>query len=405
MRLPLFIASRYLVSRKKQHAINIISGISIGGVLVGAFALILVLSVFNGFDKLVQSLFSSFDPELIIKPASGKRFEADTILLQKIAGVEGVDVYSRTIEENVLLKYNDKTHPARIKAVDENYMKVTGVDSMITYRAYEEPKNGTFCIVGQGLGYHLGISLNFLRALVFYVPDRNAGLNVQAHNAFKNSYLIPSAVFSIRQEIDEKYVIVPLKFADELFNVGNEVSYVEVKTDGARRISDVRADLQKVLGDDFVVQNRYEQHEFFYKVMKSEKWAIFFILSFILIIASFNILGSLTMLIIDKKQDVYILQSMGADNKLVQRIFLTEGFLITAVGAVAGLALGFIVAWVQQTYGVIKIQTEGALIIDSYPVHIQGLDFLSVFAVVVVIGFIASWIPVKLLTRRFINVG
>lgn len=400
MRLPFFIASRYLISRKKRHAINIISGISVGGVLVGTFALILVLSVFNGFDKLVQSLFSSFDPELMIEPASGKRFEADSILLEAIMHVDGVEVVSKTIEENVLLKYNDKTHPARLKAVDENYMKVTGVDSMITYKAHEQPRNGDFCIVGQGLGYHLGISLNFLRGLVFYAPNRQSGKNVQAHNAFKTNYLTPSSVFSIRQEIDDRYVIVPLYFARELFGYGNEVSYIEVKTDNVDNSEKIRTRLQKALGDDFVVKNRYEQHEFFYRVMKSEKWAIFFILSFILIIASFNILGSLTMLIIDKKQDVFILQSLGADDKLIKRIFLMEGFMITAVGAIVGLVLGFLVAWVQQTYGLIKINTQGMLIIDAYPVQIQYLDFVWVITVVAMVGFVASWIPVQLLTKR-----
>lgn len=400
MRVPFFIALRYLISRKKRHAINIISGISVGGVLVGTFALILVLSVFNGFDKLVQSLFSSFDPELIIEPATGKRFEADSLLIYNISQTEGVEVISKTIEENVLLKYNDKTHPARLKAVDENYMQVTGVDSMITFKAHEQPRNGDFCIVGQGLGYHLGISLNFMRGLVFYAPNRQSGKHVQAHNAFRKSYLIPTAVFSIRQEIDDRYVIVPLTFARELYLIGNQVSYIEVKTKANHKSEKVREDLQKLLGNEFVVKNRYEQHEFFYRVMKSEKWAIFFILSFILIIASFNILGSLTMLIIDKKQDVFILKSLGADNKLIKNVFLIEGFMITAVGAFVGLVLGFIVAWVQQTYGLIKINTQGMLIIDAYPVQMQFMDFVWVLLIVGLIGFIASWIPVQLLTKR-----
>ncbi|ALO15811.1 Lipoprotein-releasing system transmembrane protein LolE [Salinivirga cyanobacteriivorans] len=403
MRFPLFIATRYLVSRKKQNAINIISGISVTGVLVGTFALILVLSIFNGFDQVVRSLFSSFDPELKILPASGKRFEADGATLKMIEKTDGVAVYAKVIEENVLLKYNEKTHPARIKAVDNHYMNVTGLDTMINRMAPEQPKNGQFCIVGQGLSYFLGVNLNFARSIRIFAPNRESSLNVTARNAFRQNYIIPSAIFSIRQEIDEKYVIVPLEFASELFQTGNEISAIELKTHPHTDIDEVKADLQERLGPDFVVKNRYEQHEFFYKVMKSEKWAIFLILSFILVIASFNILGSLTMLIIDKKHDMFILQSMGADNKLIRKIFIAEGFMITFVGAITGLLLGFIIAWLQQTYSLIKISTQGTLIIDAYPVDIQAIDFVWVLVVVALIGFIASYIPVRLLTRRILK--
>ncbi len=404
MRLPLFIALRYLVSRKKRHAINIISGISITSVLVGTFALVLVLSVFNGFDKVVRSLFSSFDPELKVIPATGKRLEANEKTLELVRTTKGVDVLSLTLEENVLLKYNEKTHPARVKAVDDNYFSVTGLDSMIVHKSPEQPKNGEFCIVGQGLAYYLGVNLNFARVVFVYAPNREAGKNVRAHNAFQRDYIIPSAVFSIRQEIDEKYMIVPLSFASKLYNTGDEVSAIEIKTTGEVPIDEVKEDLQSRLGDSFKVQNRYQQHEFFNKVMESEKLSIFLILSFILVIASFNILGSLTMLIIDKKKDVEILQSMGANNQIIKRIFMLEGIMITAVGAVAGTVLGFIAAWVQETFGLIKIDTRGTLIIDTYPVEIQGGDFIWVLGVVTLIGFIASWFPVQLLTKKLLSV-
>lgn len=405
MRFPLFIASRYLVSRKKQHAINIISGISVVSVLVGTFALILILSVFNGFDSVVKGLFSSFDPELKVLPASGKRFVADDKLLNLIATTEGVEVYSKTIEETVLLKYEEKTHPARMKAVDDQYMKVTGLDTMIVLETYETPKGGHECIIGQGLSYHLGVALNFFRSLIFYAPNRQAGINVSAQNAFKQNYQIPTAIFSIRQEIDERYVITPIEFAQELFQTGNEVSAIEIKTTSKVDIKKVKESLKERLGSDFLVKDRYEQHEFFYKIMKSEKWAIFLILSFILVIASFNILGSLTMLIIDKKNDVFILRSMGANSKLIRKVFMTEGIMITAVGALSGLFLGFITAWLQQTFGIIKINTNGTLIIDSYPVQMQLMDFVWVLAVVSLIGFIASWVPVKFLSRRILKIN
>jgi lipoprotein-releasing system permease protein len=405
MRFPFFIASRYLVSRKKQHAINIISGISVTSVLVGTFALIVVLSVFNGFDSVVKGLFSSFDPELKIVPAKGKRFAATENTLKLIASTEGVAVYAKTIEETVLLKYEDKTHPARIKAVDDQYMKVTGLDTMIVLETYEAPKGGHTCILGQGLSYHLGVALNFYRSLVFYAPNRQAGLNVSAQNAFKQNYQTPTAIFSIRQEIDERYVITPIEFGRELFQTGDEVSAIEIKTNEDANIDDVKDALREKLGNEYIVKDRYEQHEFFYKIMQSEKWAIFMILSFILVIASFNILGSLTMLIIDKKNDVFILKSMGANSKLIQRIFMTEGIMITAVGALAGLILGFLAAWLQQTFGLIKINTNGTLIIDSYPVQMQFMDFVWVLVVVSLIGFIASWVPVKFLSRRILKIS
>lgn len=405
MRFPFFIASRYLVSRKKQHAINIISGISVTSVLVGTFALIVVLSVFNGFDSVVKGLFSSFDPELKVVPAKGKRFAADDAILNLIATTEGVAVYSKTIEETVLLKYEDKTHPARMKAVDDQYMKVTGLDTMVVLETYETPKGGHKCIIGQGLSYHLGVALNFFRSLVFYAPNRQAGLNVSAANAFKQSYQIPTAIFSIRQEIDERYVITPFEFGRELFQTGNEVSAIEIKTVKGTDIEEVKNALREKLGSNFIVKDRYEQHEFFYKIMQSEKWAIFMILSFILVIASFNILGSLTMLIIDKKNDVFILKSMGANSQLIRKIFMTEGVMITAVGAIAGLFLGFLAAWVQQTFGLIKINTNGTLIIDSYPVQIQFMDFVWVLVVVSFIGFIASWVPVKFLSRKILKIS
>lgn len=403
MKLPLFIASRYLVSRKKRHLINIISGISVLGVMIGTFALIVILSVFNGFDELVQSLFSAFDPELKVVPASGKRFSADSATIHIIKTADGVKAYSRTIEENVLLQYNDKTHPAKLKAVDNNYWDVTGVDSMIIDRAIENPREDVFCVVGQGLAYQLGINLNIIRGLVFYAPRRDAGKNIQAHNAFRKDYLIPTEVFSIRQELDAKYVIVPLSFAQKLYQIDNEVSSIEIKMTEGYDMNVVKHRLQANLGDDFIVKNRYELHEFFYKVMQSEKWAIFLILSFILVIASFNIIGSLTMLIIDKKNDVKILESMGANHQLINRIFISEGIMITAVGAVSGLFLGFVTAWLQQTYGLIKIDTSGTLIIDAYPVQMKMVDFIWVIAVVGLIGVFASYFPVKYLTRRILR--
>lgn len=403
MKLSLYIAKRYLFAKKSRNAINVISAVSVTGVAVGTMALIIILSVFNGLEKLVTSIFNTFDPDIKITAAEGKTFIADTSKLALLSKVNGVSCYSLAIEENALLKYNEKRDIATIKGVDEKYAEVTGIDSsMWDGKFLLRAKEGRpYAVIGAGIAQKLGLRINFVEPLWIYVPDKNSTSTLNLDEAFNNDYIFPSGVFQIEQEYDSKYLYVPLDFARNLIEAGNEVSSVEIRFSGNVDEKQVQNNVSKIFGGGFVVQNKYEQQEIFYKVMRSERLAIFFILTLILIIASFNIIGSLTMLIIEKERDIEILKSLGANNSLIRNIFIFEGWLISIIGALAGLLLGFFVCWLQQKFGFIKLQGE-TLIVDSYPVVMKFFDFVVVTGTVLVIGFWAAWYPVRYLTKKYL---
>ena len=402
MNLPFFIASRYLLAKKSQNAINIISGISVAGVAIGTMALITVLSVFNGFDSIIKSLYNSFEPELKITIAEGKTFDPGMYSFDEIKKNTSVEYYSEVLEENVLLRYGDRQHIATVKGVDGQYHRVTGVDSMMVDGVYslwdgERP----MAVVGLGVAYHLAIGLNFLNPINIYVIRRGGNISMNPERAIKRRFIFPSGMFSIEQEINSRYLLVPLAFARELLQHSTEVSAIELKLEEDCDGDLVQQEIQGILGDKFLVKNRNEQNELFYRIMKSEKWAIFFILSFILVIASFNVIGSLTMLILDKKNDITTLDSMGASASLIKRIFLLEGWMISISGAVIGLILGSLISWLQAKYGLIKLSGSGSFIIDAYPVVFQLQDVAKVFLTVIAIGFLAAWIPVRYLSRKY----
>jgi len=403
VKLSLYIAKRYLFAKKSRNAINVISAVSVTGVAVGTMALIIILSVFNGLEKLVTSIFNTFDPDIKITAAEGKTFIADTSKLALLSKVNGVSCYSLAIEENALLKYNEKRDIATIKGVDEKYAEVTGIDSsMWDGKFLLRAKEGRpYAVIGAGIAQKLGLRINFVEPLWIYVPDKNSTSTLNLDEAFNNDYIFPSGVFQIEQEYDSKYLYVPLDFARNLIEAGNEVSSVEIRFSGNVDEKQVQNNVSKIFGGGFVVQNKYEQQEIFYKVMRSERLAIFFILTLILIIASFNIIGSLTMLIIEKERDIEILKSLGANNSLIRNIFIFEGWLISIIGALAGLLLGFFVCWLQQKFGFIKLQGE-TLIVDSYPVVMKFFDFVVVTGTVLVIGFWAAWYPVRYLTKKYL---
>lgn len=405
MNFPLYIAKRYLFSKKSTNIINIISAISVIGVAVGTMALIVVLSVFNGFDDLIKSLFNSFDPDIKITSVNGKTFIPDS-RLDSLKTFKEIDIFTESVEDNALLKHRDKQYIATIKGVDENFLKTSGIDSMIVDGEFilkYEDKN--FAIIGQGVAYYLSLGLNYVSpAITVYVPKRNKQISqLNIDEAFNKKTIVTSGVFSIQQDFDSKYVIVPLDFAREIFNYTNEISSIEIKIKKGENIEFVQNKIKKLFGNNFEVNNRYQQHELLYKIMQSEKWAIFLILTFILIIASFNVIGSLTMLIIDKQKDIFILQSMGADFSLIRKIFLFEGWLISFVGAIIGLIFGLLICWLQQEFGLIKLNTSGTFIIENYPVKIVIVDLFYVFSTVVLIGFIAAWYPVRYITRNYIS--
>jgi len=404
VKLSLYIAKRYLFAKKSRNAINVISAVSVAGVAVGTMALIVVLSVFNGLEKLVTSIFNTFDPDLKITAAEGKTFIPDSSKLVLLGNIDGISCYSLSIEENALLKYGERKVIATIKGVDDNYSKVSGIDSAMWEGEFNlrSEKGRPWAVPGVGIAQYLGIRVNFINPLFIWVPKRSAGATLNPEEAFNHEYIFPSGIFQVEQAYDSKYIYLPIDFARELIENDKGVSSVEIKFSEKTDSRIVQKNVIKLFGKGFLVQNRYEQQEIFYKVMRSERLAIFMILTLILIIASFNIVGSLTMLIIEKERDVEILKSLGADNTLIRKIFIFEGWLISIIGAFSGLILGFIVCWLQQTFGFVKLQSE-TLIMDSYPVVMKLFDFIIVPAVVLLIGFWAAWYPVRFLTKKYLN--
>lgn len=405
MNLPFFISRRYLVAKKSRNAINVISAIAVGGVSVGAMALIVVLSVFNGFDVVLQQLFNAFEPDLEITPATGKTFVPDSVHLAALSEHPGVLHYAEVVEENALIRYDDKQYIARIKGVSESYADVTGVDTMLVEGEFSLEENGQpRAVVGQGVAYFLSIGLTFTDPLVIYMPERRQQIGIIPQNAFKQNYVFPSGVFSIQQEYDKEYVILPLDFVRDLLDYKNEITALELKLAPDVRAEQVKKDLATMLPENFEIKDRYEQNELFYKIMKSEKWAIYLILSFILAIASFNVIASLTMLIIEKKDDIFTLRSMGASTRTIQKIFFLEGSMISLSGAMTGLVLGIGICWAQIKYGLVSLKGSGAFIIDAYPVKMAWNDVLMVLLIVMVIGLIAAYVPVRYLTKRYLEI-
>jgi len=403
LKLSIYIAKRYLFAKKSRNAINVISGVSAAGVTVGTMVLIIVLSVFNGLEDMVNSLFSTFDPDLDVRINEGKVFTPDSTQLLALDEIEGIAGWSAVLEENALLRYDEKQYIATVKGVHENYPDITGLDSAMWDGEFMlRAENGRpHAVMGLGVANNLGVGLNFINPLIIYVPER-LGRVTNPANAFVRYVIFPSGIFSVEQEYDSQYIYVPIEIMRELLMYSDEVSALEIKFVPGASEEQVQKKVEELFGPDFTVRNKYQQQEIFYKVMKSERLAIFFILTFIIIIASFNIIGSLTMLIIEKENDIAILRNLGADNKLIKKIFIFEGWLISAIGAVLGLSLGFLVCWLQQELGFVRLQGE-TLIMDAYPVAMKMIDFLVVLVTVLVIGYIAAWYPARYMSKKFLK--
>ncbi len=401
MNLALFIARRYLFSKKKRNVINIISTIATAGVTFGTMALIVILSVFNGFDNLIKTLFNSFDPDLKITLTEGKTFKADSLIILKVKEMEGIKYFTEVIEENALFQYDDKQFIGSVKGVSDDFVKMSGIDTMI-YDGEFILKKGKeqYAVVGYGVAYYLSIGLSYITPLKIWVPKRQESVTFDVEAAFNKKYLYPAGIFTIQQEYDTKYIIVPIEFTRELLEYKTEVTSIEIAIDKNYNIKDIQQNIQQILGNGFTVKDRYQQHELLFKIMQSEKWAIFLILSFIIMILSFNVVGSLSMLIIDKQKDITILQNLGADDKLISNIFLIEGWLISLIGAVTGLILGYIICWIQIKFQIIQFPSSGTFIVNAYPVHIQLIDFIYVLLTVTAIGFFAAWYPVRYISKR-----
>jgi len=396
LKLAYYIAHRYLISKKSVNVINLISGISVTGQAVGTMALIVVLSAFNGIDSFIENMLSSFDPDLKITVTEGKSFSLDEPGLEEVMKLDGIAGYARVVEENALLEYDGRQKYAVVKGVEAGYAGFTGIDTVMTDGEFRLVKDSIdYTVIGQGVAYDLSVGLTFVDPIHVYYPKREQKSIVNLQNAFNQGSLFPSGVFSVQQEIDSKYILVPIEFARSVFELEGKITSLELKLKEGTDVGRMKNVAKQMLGKRFKVQDRYEQHEFIYKVMSSEKWSSFLILSFILVVASFNLLGSLTMIIIDKKNDIFILESMGADRSLIRRIFLFEGWLISISGATAGMVLGIILVWAQKNFELLKLPGEGSFAISAYPVELQLPDIAATFLIVLSIGFLAAWYPVK----------
>jgi len=397
LNLPFFIARRYLISKKSHNIINLISGISMVGVAVGTAALIIVLSVFNGFESVVVSLFSVFDPDIKITAVQGKTFHENEINAVKIQAIPGVISYTKVVEENALLHYKKQQYLATIKGVDSLYQVNSPIDTLlVTGEMMLQKDSFDFAIPGYGIAYFLNLDMNSPDNLIsVYIPKRKGSLTGIPQESFKSEFIRPTAIFSVQQDFDDKYMLVPLRFARRMLDYSDEVTGVEIRLAKNADAVHIQEKIASIAGPKFRIQNRFQQQEVLYKIMKSEKWAVFLILTFILIVASFNVVGSLTMLILDKQKDIGILRSLGADDTVIKQIFFIEGLLISLTGAFSGLVLGLMVCVLQQKFGLIKLQGGGSFIISAYPVKLIAADFIYVFITITLIGSAAAWLPVK----------
>ena len=409
MNFPFYIARRYLFSKKSTHAINVISAISAVGVAVATMALIVTLSVFNGFHDLVATFFTSFDPQIEVVPAQGKTAPADDPVLQKIRQMPQVEVATECLKDQALAIYRGKQTMVTLMGVDNSFEQMSRIDEIL----YGEgafilhAANLNFGIVGARLAETLGMNANWDGSLLIYAPRKTGQLDMAtpSDGFVVDSLISPGSVFMVKQgKYDRDHVLAPISFARSLFEQQGMLSSLQIRLKNGSDLDEVKNEMKTIAGDKYRVLDRYEQQEDTFRIMKVEKFIAYIFLTFILIVASFNIIGSISMLIIDKKNDVVTLRNLGATDKQIKRIFLFEGRLISFLGAMAGLLLGLLLCWLQQQFGLVALgQSSGTFVVDAYPVSVHPEDIVAVFVTVVVVGFLAVWYPVRYFSRRLIG--
>ena len=407
MRLPLFIANRYLLAKKSHNLINIITWISILGISVGSFALIVVLSAFNGLEKVISSMNNRLTPDLQISAVKGKTIDLTVFPMGQLKDIQGVDYVIPTITEDALFRANDKQHIGQVKGVGVEYQKIGRMNEIMHGGNGFQLSDGeyNFAVPGAGVAWYLGINAYNPYAIVrVYVPKRGNASLMSLENSFNSDVLTVRSVFSTEQEQDEKLVLVPLDWLSELLEYENKASNVELFTALNTDINKVKKEVNTIIGENFTVKNQQEQQETLYRIMRSEKWAVYVILTFILILATFNVVGSLSMLMIDKRKDTEILKSMGADKRLIQRIFLNEGLLISVAGGIIGLLLGIVLVLLQQKFGFVKFGTGGNYVVDAYPVLLKLKDVLLIFATILVVGCTSAFLTVRHAMRKEVKI-
>jgi len=400
-----YIAKRYLLAKKSHNIIHIISWISVVGIAMSTMALFIVLSVFNGFGDLILSLYNSFDPDIQITAREGKTFPLDQLPLDKISTTKGVAHYTPVLEENAILKYDERQYIATLKGVTKNFALTSGIDTLVTEgKTLSQSPPNDFAIFGWGVAYHLDVHLNsYQNPLSIYIPKRENVSTAIPLNAFNSGYVIPSGVFAVQQDFDSKYILVPLSLMQELTDKAGQISALEIALLPDADLEDTQNKLQEICGYNYSIKTRMQLHDFLYKILRYEKSAVYLILSFIMLLAVFNVIGSLSMLILEKKKDTAILRSMGADNQLIKRIFYLEGMMISFFGASVGLFLGLLFCWIQQTTGFIKLGGNSAMLLDAFPVKIMWTDFIGVYTTVLLMGAMAVWFPVRKISKAYLS--
>ena len=408
MNFPFYIARRYLFSKKSTHAINVISGISVVGVAVASMALVVTLSVFNGFHDMVASLFTQMDPQLKITPVKGKTAPADDPVLTRIRRLPQVEVATECLEDQALAVYLDRQLMVKVKGVQDNFDSLTHIREILEGDGQYElhAADMHYGIPGLGVAYLLGMGYNYQQPLKIYAPKREGQLDMSnpTEGFVEDELFSPGVVFFLKQgKYDKNYILTSLDFTRRLFAQDGMLSSLEIRLKPGSDFDAVKAEMQQIAGDRFLVRDRYEQQDDTFRIMKIEKLIAYIFLTFILMIACFNIIGSLSMLIIDKKADVVTLRNLGASDRQITRIFLFEGRMISVIGAVIGIAFGLLLCWIQQQYGLVRLgSTEGSFIVDAYPVSVHPWDVVLIFITVLLIGFLAVWYPVRYFSRRLL---
>lgn len=408
MNFPFYIARRYLFSKKSTHAINVISAISMVGVAVATMALVVTLSVFNGFHDLVASLFTSFDPQLKVTPVTGKTAPADDVILTKIKALPQIEVATETVEDMALAVYKGRQAMVTLKGVQENFDSLTHIREILVGEGIFELRAADLCygIPGIRLADMLGTGIRYDEPLKIYAPRREGQLNMAdpSDGFVEDELYSPGVLFNVMQaKYDRNYILTDISFARNLFDQQGMVSALELRLKEGSDFEATKEEIKRIAGTKYHVRDRFEQQEDTFKIMKIEKLIAYIFLTFILMVACFNIIGSLSMLIVDKKKDVTTLRNLGANEKQITRIFLFEGRLISAIGAVAGIMVGLLLCWLQQTFGLVRLgKSSGSFIVDSYPVSVHPEDIVLIFVTVLIVGFVSVWYPVRYFSKRLL---
>ena len=409
MNFPFYIARRYLFSKKSTHAINVISGISMVGVAVATMALVVTLSVFNGFHDLVASFFTQMDPQLKVTPVKGKTASANDPLLMKIRQLPEVEVATECLEDQAMAIYGDRQMMVKVKGVEDNFNQLTHISEILEGNGDFElhAADMSYGIPGLGVAFQLGLGYTYEKPLRIFAPRRKGQLDMTnpTDGFVVDELYSPGVVFCMKQgKYDRSYILTSIAFTRHLFDAEGQLTSLELRLKPGSDFDLVKQQMQQIAGSRFQILDRYEQQDDTFRIMKVEKLIAYIFLTFILVIACFNIIGSLSMLIIDKRNDVVTLRNLGANEHQITRIFLFEGRMISTIGAVFGILIGLLLCWLQQQYGLVRLgSSEGSFVVDAYPVSVHPWDIILIFFTVIAVGYLSVWYPVRYFAKRLLK--